>query len=294
MLVYAATRKGASELRSHALNYVATVELGESKLDYSEVADIKTLPYVDYNLFVKYNIKDTLLQLGIERRTCDIDNVYQRCYYNATSYEKIFRQTVFLKSRAYLEYYQQGFIIGNNPNIIYGHNDMLVDAPIIEDEDDEDDDNDLDTKDKKSATKNGFAGAIVADPKLNNPTGIKLLGRRSSYIFDDEVDFDYSSMYPNTNIAFNISPNTMYGKVIMDKRPGDGPDTDMGKDFLENLPTGNFSTLGSMYLGLPKFEELYVEFEKELKPKTRNVLKINKKDAMGYNIVPVKLTTKKG
>lgn len=156
MLIYAATRKGSSELRSHALNYVSQVELGDSKLDYGEVADIKTLPYVDYNLFVKYNIKDTLLQMGIERRTCDIDNVYQRCYYNATCYEKIFRQTVFLKSRAYLEYYQQGFIIGNNPNLIYGQNDTLADAPIIEEDDDDDEDDNV----IKKETKVKFDGAV--------------------------------------------------------------------------------------------------------------------------------------
>ncbi|MNW67435.1 hypothetical protein D3C74_460200 [compost metagenome] len=35
-----------------------------------------------------------LLQLGIERRTNDVDSIYQRAYSNATKYEKIFKQTV--------------------------------------------------------------------------------------------------------------------------------------------------------------------------------------------------------
>jgi hypothetical protein len=67
---------------------------------------------------------------------------------------------------------------------------MMADAPIIE-EDDDDDDDDVEIVTKGDGKKKkGFAGAIVADPRQNNPTGIKLLGRRSKYIFDDEVDFD--------------------------------------------------------------------------------------------------------
>ena len=45
-------------LRSKKLNDVGMSELKDTKLDYSEEANIKTLPYVDYKKFVKYNIKD--------------------------------------------------------------------------------------------------------------------------------------------------------------------------------------------------------------------------------------------
>jgi len=95
MIVYASLRKGGSQLRSHSLNYIAEHEIGDKKLDYSEDANIKTLPYVNYKKFVKYNIKDVLLQVGIERKTNDIENVYQRAYTNVTAYSKVFRQTVF-------------------------------------------------------------------------------------------------------------------------------------------------------------------------------------------------------
>ncbi|MMZ42331.1 DNA polymerase II [compost metagenome] len=94
MVIYAGNRKGQGEKRSYALNYVGQEELGDTKLDYSEEANIKTLPYVNFKRFVKYNIKDVLLQLGIERRTNDVDSIYQRAYSNATKYEKIFKQTV--------------------------------------------------------------------------------------------------------------------------------------------------------------------------------------------------------
>ena len=58
MLSYVGLRKGQGELKSFALNAVAKEEIGDEKLDYSEDANIKTLPYVDYKKFVTYNIKD--------------------------------------------------------------------------------------------------------------------------------------------------------------------------------------------------------------------------------------------
>lgn len=58
MRLYAATRKGRTELRSFSLNFVGKKEIGDEKIDYSENANIKTLPYKNYRLFVLYNIKD--------------------------------------------------------------------------------------------------------------------------------------------------------------------------------------------------------------------------------------------
>lgn len=98
MLSYIGLRKGQGELRSHALNAVARDEIGDEKLDYSEDANIKTLPYVNYKKFVMYNIKDVLLQMGIERKTSDVEGIYDRALVNATSYHKVFKQTVLKKT----------------------------------------------------------------------------------------------------------------------------------------------------------------------------------------------------
>lgn len=117
MILYAATRKGQKELSSYSLNNIARVELGDTKLDYSDEADIKTLPYVNYRKFVKYNIKDTLLQFGLENKVNDLDNLYLRSYLNCCPYDKVFKQTFMLKRRAYYEYLLQGNILGNNVNV---------------------------------------------------------------------------------------------------------------------------------------------------------------------------------
>ena len=131
MILYAATRKGQSELRSNALTYIGKVELNDEKLDYSDEANIKTLPYVNYKKFYKYNVKDVLLQLGIERKVDDVDNLYLRAYSNCTDFDKVFKQTVMLKSRAYYEYLLQGIILGNNVNIFNKESDSGFSGALI-------------------------------------------------------------------------------------------------------------------------------------------------------------------
>lgn len=133
MLVYAQIRKGQSELGSVKLNIIGKKELNEEKLDYSEEANIKTLPYVNYKKFLLYNIKDVLLQYGIERKTSDIDNLYTRSIMNSVPYKKVFSQTALLRNRCYVDYLKQGYIIGNNINIDYERD---WDAEDDEEEDD--------------------------------------------------------------------------------------------------------------------------------------------------------------
>jgi len=268
MINYGGLRKGQGEIRSFSLNAVAEKEIGDSKLDYSEAANIKTLAWVDYWLFVKYNIKDVLLQMGIEDKTGDTDNIYQRAYANATVYHKVFKQTVFLKNRAYVEFYKQGLIIGNNINVDYGESTKNKKAQ----ESDEGDD------DEK------FDGALVADPMLNSHTGVKIFGKRSMFIYDNAVDMDFSSMYPNIIITFNVAPNTMIGKLIIDSSIGevsrkiqnsDNSDIDdKGKEFVDNYLIGNYGLMGTKWFGLPGILELDKKVREQFGIKNRKKYKV--------------------
>lgn len=272
MLLYAGLRKGQGELRSYALNAVARAEVKDEKLDYSEDANIKTLPYVDYKKFVMYNIKDVLLQLGIERKTGDIDNIYSRAYTNATSYNKIFKQTVFLKNRAYLEYYKQGLIIGNNINVEYGLDQF---------ESEEDDEK--------------FDGALVADPMLNDFEGIEVFGDKSMFIFDNVVDMDFTAMYPHIIIAFNIAPNCMVGKLIIGgdiqeaykNASLDGKVEDAGKDFIDNYLTNNVANMGTKWFGLPNVVELNDKIRAHFNLKEKKRVSISKEDIQKYFAEPL-------
>lgn len=248
MSQYIKIRKARSELKTVRLNAIAKAELNDEKLDYSDEANIKTLPYENYELFVLYNIKDTLLQYGIEMKTHDIDNVFQRSLINATQYESAFSQTILLKNRAYLSYYKQGFIIGNNNNIDYGNRGFDTDADKDEDEDEE-----------------GFAGALVGDPMLNEKVGVEILGRPSKFIFSRVIDYDFSSMYPNITITHNIGTVPMIGKIKLEGfgQYNTDPDNvfyDEGQVFLEDYLSKDYSFIGNRYFGLPTGEELIKEF----------------------------------
>ena len=174
MILYAQIRKGQSELGSVKLNIIGKKELGDEKLDYSEEANIKTLPYVNYKKFLLYNIKDVLLQYGIERKTSDLDNLYTRSILNSVPYKKFFSQTALLRNRCYVDYLKQGYIIGNNINMDY----------------DKDWDSDEDEEEKEK-----FAGALVGDPTLNSvKNGMDVNGVKNQYVRKYVIDFDFSSL----------------------------------------------------------------------------------------------------
>ena len=74
-------------------------------------------------------------------------------------------------------------------------------------------------------------------------------------------------MYPSTKIAFNISPNSLIGKLYIDDKyyageifDGDVDDPalkfEAGKEFSENILTDNIFKTGSNWFGLPNLESI--------------------------------------
>lgn len=256
MVVYAAMRKGQGTLRSNNLNAIAEIEIDDKKLDYGEVTNLGQLQLADYRKYSKYAIKDTLLQMGIDNKTNDIESLYERALANCISYTKAFKQTKFLENRAYIEYYSQGLIIGNNVNVDHSIPYQERTKKKSDDDDDEDD---------------SFSGGLVADPKLNGFNGIEIYGSRSKYIYKNVVDFDFSAMYPNIIATINISRTSMIGKLIIDSGIEDVYKVyqdienaiDKGHSFMEEYLTGHFVTLGKRWFNLPGTETLIKEFVKE-------------------------------
>ena len=273
MRLYAATRKGRTELGSYSLNHVGKIEIGDEKIDYSEEANIKTFPYVNYKLFITYNIKDVLLEKGIENKTSDLESLYVRSYMNCTAYDKVFKQTFMLRRRVFYEYLCENCIQGNNVNVY-------------------------------NTEKYAFPGAVVANPLLNNHTGVSLFGAPSMFIFDDCIDFDFSAMYPNTMVAFNIERNTMIGKLTIPEFTtetydhiytddgvysylGDSDDEededeevtevyDAGKDFIESYLSGDILSIGSRWFNLPSYDKIHEDFKNKFNPKPRKKMRITK------------------
>ena len=96
MIQFASRRKGQSTIRSFRLDDIGDLVAGVRKLDYKHITtDLSQLPYKDYKTFVFYNIMDTVVQKCIEKRTGDIDFIFNKAISNNTRYSKVHRQTTY-------------------------------------------------------------------------------------------------------------------------------------------------------------------------------------------------------
>lgn len=259
---YAAIRKGREELRSFTLNYVARKELEDEKYDYSESGTIKTLAYTDYKKYILYNIKDVLLQYGIELCVEDIDSLYNKSYSNITPYENCYKQTVVLRNVQYDVYDEIDLIPGANINAILLQKDM--------DEHPE--------KYAKKKKKPDYEGALVGNTALIRNFGKRMYGKRTNYMFNFSIDMDMTAFYPSTIMVLNIAPSTLLFKATIlannyDVRGGDIPfhgftdvqlvetnldsfNGDISAEIFDNFQTGNILSTGHKFMNLPTVTEI--------------------------------------
>lgn len=271
MELYAQIRKGEKELRSNQLTYIAQKEIKDSKLDYSDNGNIKTISFNNYLQYILYNIKDVLLQVGIEDKTEDVDTLYLSSIENITPFDSVFKQTVTLRAVQYECYDKQNLVPGNNINGLF-----VKEEDIEKETDDEEDDDDDDT----------FEGALVGNPLLIDNFGSVLYLDKTNNIFEYSVDEDMTAFYPNTIMSNNIDASTLIFKCIVpssqyDVRGGDlkyhgitdtqmvakNKDSfteDLGKEIQDNFQTGNYLSFGYKWLNLPSVNEVYERLRKKL------------------------------
>lgn len=233
MVIYAGLRSAMGKIPSLKLNVIAQKEIGDTKLDYSEEGSIKELPYENFWKYCLYSIKDTLLQLGIHRKTDDISSVYSRMLEDGLLANEVFTSTIqltnslstFLLEHDYIpgnnfnkfndeqKLKQQAFFYGSNNDIASDENDAMMSAMVDPDDlvdtsDDEEEEDDSSSKKKKK-----FSGAMVQDPNRMLPTGFKINGRLNSRIHNNVGDMDITSEYPTAIILSNMSSETLIARV---------------------------------------------------------------------------------
>lgn len=255
---YAAIRKSGSELRSYSLDYIGEKEIADKKMDYSDDGNIKNLSYHNYKKYILYNIKDVLLQYGIENKTNDMDSFYFTSYANITPYESVYKQTLKLRNVQYKSYLSQNFVPGSNPNIF----------------------------NFKTDDKTQFEGALVGDPTLNDYIGAELYGKITNNIFNYCIDMDMSKFYPSCITANNIEASTLIFKAIIeahqyDVRGGiipyhgitdiqlnpnnnDSFDGDIAKEVFDNFQTRNYISTAHKWLNLPSITEVYKKLMEDM------------------------------
>ena len=205
MVIYAGITSGRGELASTKLNYIAEIELKDEKLDYSEDADIKTLFYRNLKKFIEYNLKDVLLQWGIETKTMDIQTIYSRMYDLFVTPSQSFTTTKVVLHALYSYALGKGFILGHNRN--KNHKNLVLPkygeifSNVTDDTSEEEyfndvfgiDDESTDEESEDGTVKREkYAGAFVMNPLYINPTGVMIRGKPSKFVHDHVVDLNIS------------------------------------------------------------------------------------------------------
>ncbi len=84
---------GGKSQESYKLDHIASVELGTSKLDYSEYDNLHQLYRLNYQKFIEYNIKDVELIVDLEDKLKLIELAATLAYDTKTNFEDVFAQT---------------------------------------------------------------------------------------------------------------------------------------------------------------------------------------------------------
>lgn len=277
LVIYAGIRSAGKKLNLK-LSEVCKKEINDDKLDYSETASIKTLPYKDFELAIVYNIKDVLLLVRLNQKTDDFAEMYMRMNVDCLMNNQIFVSTEMLTNslRMYFDE-NHGLILGNNIHKVLKAG-QPVKYVIANEESDtgydefdpyDDDDSDEDDKNKKQ-----FSGAFVSETLRMEPTSVKLFGKLMKFIHDYLIDFDITSEYPTAIMIMNNSNDTLVGKVILTEEvdpipmysinllPSNQSDeidkykVDPSEHLLELIAEDGIMEIGTLYCGLPTVEEL--------------------------------------
>lgn len=228
LALYAVINKGAKTLESYSLDYVANLELGESKADFD--GDISTAFIRDYTKFFKYNIQDAILLHMIESKVKHIDLLYLMSVITGTRPSHVFKKTISLRNLADTFYESKNFVISNNRSKLFP---------------------------KK---KEKIAGGFVGNPNLIDKVGIKLPSGLSNFIFDDATDIDLAALYPSVTQAFNISPETFMGKI--EYKNSDNIDETI--HFIDGYNSNDGINFGMEFLGLPSITDFIDIIDKEI------------------------------
>lgn len=261
---FASRRKGNdTDFINFKLDTIGDVITSVRKLDYSHITtSIAKLPYLNYKIFVIYNIIDTIVQKCIEETVGDIDFLFRKCLMNNTRYSKAYRQTIYLVNRFMYHLYLEGKIMGNNINNKSGFNHS----------DDEDDD----IKKKK------YPGAIVANPvKIHDYPKYKIDGKFPIDIYDNLDDYDYKSLYPNIMMQTNVGSHAQIGRIYINSEMN-GVENKYnnsmyfrGGSFLDDFHSNNWLEFCNRWLYLASYDDLLddvIRYNTLINPTDNNIM----------------------
>lgn len=104
-------RKFQARQESEKLNYIAYVELGEKKVDYSEYAGLHDLYKNNFQKFMEYNIKDVDLVDKLEKKLQLINMSYALAYDAKVNYVDVFTQVRMWDAIIFSYFKQKKFVL---------------------------------------------------------------------------------------------------------------------------------------------------------------------------------------
>lgn len=204
------------------------------KLKYHHITDsIIKLPYIDFKTFVFYNIMDVIVQKCIEEKCNDIGYIFMKCLTNNTIYRKGHRQTTYLANRFALEFFNEGYFIGNNTN---RHNE-----------------------------KKEFPGAVVPDPSLTDGYSKIYVNGSPIMVANNTLDEDFKALYPSITLEHNLAPNTLIGFINMDTKVYENENRFNKElycrsgEMIDNLASENIIEFSKRYFHIAGFLEFILE-----------------------------------
>jgi DNA polymerase elongation subunit (family B) len=219
-----------SILKSYKLNDIGKKYGGIGKIDLKDLGySIRNVNIVNFEVFLAYNIRDSYVQYAIEEKQRDINQMVAASF--NTRLSKAFSNSIIIKNylMKYL-YTDSNHIMGNANSFNF---------------------------------KDNLEGALVCRPELLEQLGINIMGS-PSYVFENAIDLDATSLYPSIIITHNIFKSALFGHIVNIETPLNGI-VGKGDGLLEDIQTidQNIFNIAKTYLGLPSVHEILKEIEKK-------------------------------
>jgi hypothetical protein len=217
-----------SLLKSYKLDDIGKKYGGIGKLNLADLGyNIRTVNIKNFEICLAYNIRDSYVQYAIEEQQHDINKMIANSF--NTRLSKTFSNSILIKNYLMLDLWREGQIMGNA---------------------------------NKFDFKESFDGALVCRPELLEQLGVDIMGS-PSYVFENAIDLDATSLYPSIIITHNIFKSALFGHVVDIEKPGIGS-IGKGEGLFEDLQTIDQSIfdIAKDYLGLPSVYEILQHIER--------------------------------
>jgi DNA polymerase elongation subunit (family B) len=221
-------------LPSYKLDDIGKKYGGIGKVDLADLGySIRDVNIKNFEVFLSYNIRDSYVQYAIEEKQHDIEQMITSSF--NTRLSKTFSNSIVIKNHLMLYLYEKSnHIMGNAVSF---------------------------------NSKEGYEGALVGRPELLEQYGIDIIGK-PSYVFENAIDLDATSLYPSIIICYNIFKSALFGHVVAVKKPDDTL-LGTGEGLFEEVQTIQHSIfeIAESYLGLPNIHTILKDIEETAKKK---------------------------